>query len=75
MVTGNPCSNGRIRLIKDPALKQALSVSCIKCSEVHSKSFYCTKLTDYSLKNKKLKDLAESFKLKVNTKYYRGDLA
>jgi len=46
-----------VRLIEYPALKQALSVSGIKCSEVHSKSFYCTKLTDYSLKNKKLKDL------------------
>lgn len=47
MVTGNPCSNGRIRLIKDPALKQALSVSGIKAGIEHDDFLHNTKLTEY----------------------------
>lgn len=58
MVTGNPCSNGRIRLIKDPALKQALSVSGIKAGIEHDDFLYNTKLIEYSLNNQKIiKDL------------------
>lgn len=63
-----------VRLIEYPALKQALSVSGIKAGIEHDDFLNNTKLIDYSLKNKKLKDLPGSFKLKVNTKYYRGDL-
>jgi hypothetical protein len=48
MVTGNPCSKGKIRLIKDPAFKQALTVAGIKVSIDHYYFlYYNTKLTEY----------------------------
>lgn len=47
-----------VRLIKDPALKQALSVSGIKAGIEHDNFLYNTKLTEYYLNNQKIiKDL------------------
>jgi hypothetical protein len=64
MLTGNPCSNGRIRLKKDPAFKQALAVAGIKVSIDHYYFlYYNTKLTDYSLNNQEIKqNLSERYR-------------
>ena len=72
MVTGNPCSNGRIRLIKYPSLKQAFSVSCIKAGIEHDDFLHNTKLTEYSLNNQKIiKDLLFIFIFTISIKSHK----